>query len=181
MSERVIAPKSTRRDVIKLAGAAALGAAGVAALGARPAKAAGSGSTLAMYFNPQHLHSGHLAPNAEVTIGPFPTPDQPFMSSDYLGIIGNLTATRWTGHGWMSIRPTGFPFDPAHQAINLHFGGQFRGWSNFFICQFSFDNVPQGGQSSGAFILHNGPVAADYLIDLHGFLGPDQGAVDIDS
>ena len=174
MTERVNEIKNTRRDVIKLAGAAALGAAGMAALGARPAKAAGSGDTVDMYFNPQHLQSGHLAANAEITIGPFPTPDQPFMSSDYLGIIGNLTASHWKGHGWMSIRPTAFPYDPAHQAINLHFGGQLKAWSNFFIVQFSFNNIPQGGRSDGQFILRNGPVAADYLIDLHGFLGPDQ-------
>jgi hypothetical protein len=174
--------KNSRRDLLKLAGAAAIGAAGVAVLGVKPAKAAGSGDTLAMYFNPQHLAAGHLAANTEVTIGPFPTPDQPFMSSDYLGMIGNLTASKWKGHdGWMSIRPTGFPYDPAHQGLNLHFGGKVAAWSNFFIVQFSFDNIPQGGQSSGQFILRNGPIPADYLIDLHGFLGPDQGAVDIDS
>jgi hypothetical protein len=175
MTERVNESKSTRRDVIKLAGAAALGVAGVAALGGTRVKAAGSGDTVDMYFNPQHLQSGHLAPNAEVTIGPFPTPNQPFMSSDYLGIIGNLTASRWKSHGWMSIRPTAFPYDPAHQAINLNFGGgQVKAWSNFFICQFSFDNIPAGGRSDGRFILRNGPTAADYLIDLLGFLGPDQ-------
>jgi hypothetical protein len=99
MTERVNEIKSTRRDVIKLTGAAALGAAGIAALDATRVKAGGSGDTTVMYFNPQHIQSGHLAPNAEVTIGPFPTPDQPFQSSDYLGIIGNLTASRWKGHG----------------------------------------------------------------------------------
>jgi hypothetical protein len=79
VTERIVVNKSSRRDLLKLAGAAAIGAAGASALGARPAKAAGSGDTVAMYFNPQHLVSGHLAANAEVTIGPFPTPDQPFM------------------------------------------------------------------------------------------------------
>jgi hypothetical protein len=74
----------------------------------------------------------------------------------------------------MSIRPSGYPFDAAHQAINLHFGAKFVGWSNFFICQFGFDNIPQGGRSSGQIIIHNGPVAADYLVDLHGFLAPSQ-------
>jgi hypothetical protein len=46
-------------------------------------------------------------------------------------------------------------------------------WSNFFICQFGFA-VVQGMMSDGKFIIRNGPAATDYLVDLHGFLGPDQ-------
>jgi hypothetical protein len=174
MTERVNEFKSTRRDVIKLAGAAALGVAGVAALGGTKVKAAGSGATLGMLFNPQHLTSGHLAAGAEVVIGPFPYPGQPpFDSTDYIGIVGNLTASRWKGNGWMSVRPSGSPFDPTHQAINLHFGGHFNGWSNWFICQFGFDNVVTGKQSDGKFIIRNGPAPTDYLVDLHGFMVGD--------
>jgi hypothetical protein len=44
--------KTTRRDVLKLAGAAALGAAGSVALGAPRVLAAGSGNTIGMYFSP---------------------------------------------------------------------------------------------------------------------------------
>jgi len=124
------------------------------------------------FFPPIHLQNGHLAPGQEVVIGPFPTPGQVFDSTFYRGIIGNLTASNWKGHGWMSIRPNGTGFDPVLGAINLHFGGKFVAWSNFFICQFGFGQV--GQMSDGKFILHNGPAPADYLIDLHGLLGPDQ-------
>jgi hypothetical protein len=173
MTEITKPSKSTRRDVLKLAGAAALGAAGAAALGATRVRAAGSGATVDMFFNPQHLTSGHLAPGAEVVIGPFPFPGSAFNSDSYDGIVGNLTASHWKGNGWLSVRPNGRPFDPAHQAINLHFGGKFVAWSNFFICQFGFA-VAQGMMSDGKFIIRNGPAATDYLVDLHGFLGPDQ-------
>ncbi len=173
MSEQVRDQKGTRRDVLKLAGAAALGAAGVAALGSQRVKAAGSGATVDMFFNPQHLAHGHLAPHAEVVIGPFPYPGSTEFSSDsYIGIVGNLTARRWKGAGWLSVRPNGYPFDPVHQAINLNFGGGVHAWSNFFICQFGFGVI--GMASDGMFIIRNGPSATDYLVDLHGFLGPDQ-------
>ena len=172
MSDRVIDPKATRRDVLRLAGVAAIGAAGAAALSIKGAKAAGSGATIAPVPNPQHLQSGHLAPNAEVVIGPFLFPGTSFDSTNYRGIVGNLTASRWKGHGSMSVRPNGTPFVAATQAINLHFGGRFKAWSNFFICQFGFGTI--GHQSDGKFIVRNGPVAADYLVDLHGFLDIDQ-------
>ncbi len=179
MTERTIDPRSTRRDILKLAGAAAIGAAGVAVLGVKTAKAAGSGTTVDMWFNPYRLVDtrGHakLAAGAEMVVGPFPTPAQPFNSDSYFGIVGNLTATRWTkGHGWLSVRPSTFSFDPAKGAINLHYAGKVEAWSNFFICQFGFATV-QGMMSDGKFIIHNGgPGATDVIVDLHGFLGPDQ-------
>ena len=174
MSESTTVPRSTRRDLLKLTGAAALGAAGTAALGAVPARASGSGATLDMFFNPQHLTHGSLAPGAEVVIGPFPYPGSPtFTSANYLGIAGNLTAYGWSGHGWLSVRPNGMPFDAPHQAINLHFGGPGPAWANFFICQFGPPTLV-GMPSDGSFIIRNGPSATSYLVDLHGFLGPDQ-------
>src|SRR5438309_2312098 len=112
MSEPEQKTRGTRRDILKLAGAAALGAAGSAALGASRVRAAGSGDTTVMYFNPQHLTKGTLAPGAEVVIGPFPTPGQAFKSDSYLGIIGNLTAAQWKGPGWLSVRSNGYPFEP---------------------------------------------------------------------
>jgi hypothetical protein len=172
MGERAADSRSTRRDVLKLAGAAAIGAAGMAALSATRASAAGSGATIAWVPNPQHLTSGHLAANAEVVIGPFLFPGTAFDSTNYYGIVGNLTASRWQGkNGWMSVRPNGQPFVVGSQAINLHFGGKVAAWSNFFVCQFGF---PGGSLSDGKFIIRNGPVAADYLVDLHGFMNIDQ-------
>jgi len=104
--------KSTRRDLLKLAGAAAIGAAGASALGATKVRAAGSGATIGAFFNPLHIASGHLAPHAEVVIGPFPYPGSTvFTSANYIGIVGNLTAKNWKGAGWMSVRSTDFPFD----------------------------------------------------------------------
>jgi hypothetical protein len=169
--------KSTRRDLLRLAGAAAIGAAGASALSAtRVARAAGSGATIGAFFNPLHIASGHLAPNAEVVIGPFPYPGSTvFTSQNYIGIVGNLTARRWKGAGWMSIRSTDFAFDPAHQGINLNFSGAPRAWSNWFICQFGFTFTPGPDiVSNGQFIIRNGPSHADYVVDLHGFLTGDQ-------
>jgi hypothetical protein len=169
--------KSSRRDVLKLAGAAALGAVGASAMGAAKVRAAGSGATIGMFFNPLHIASGHLAPNHEAVIGPFPYPGSTtFTSQNYLGIVGNLTATHWKGPGWLSVRSTDFAFDPAHQGINLHFGGAAtRAWSNWFICQFGFTFTPGPDiVSNGQFIIRSGPAAVDYVVDLHGFLTGDQ-------
>jgi len=168
--------KSTRRDLLKLAGAAAIGAAGASALGATKVRAAGSGATIGAFFNPLHIASGHLAPHAEVVIGPFPYPGSTvFTSANYIGIVGNLTAKNWKGAGWMSIRSTDFAFDPPHQGINLNFSGPPRAWSNWFICQFGFTFTPGPDiVSNGQFIIRNGPSHADYVVDLHGFLTGDQ-------
>ena len=173
MGERTLVTRSTRRDVLKLAGAAALGAAGASALAATKVRAGGSGATIAWVPNPQHLTSGHLGANKEVVIGPFPFPGSTFDSTSYYGIVGNLTALRWQGkNGWMSVRPNGMPFVAGSQAINLHFGGKVEAWSNFFICQFGFGQT--GQTSDGMFIIRNGPIPADYLVDLHGFMNIDQ-------
>lgn len=168
--------KASRRDVLKLAGAAAIGAAGASALGAARVKAAGSGATIGMFFLPIHVASGHLNPNQEVTIGPFPYPGSTtFTSQNYLGIVGNLTARRWKGAGWLAARSTDFPFDPVHEGINLNFSGPGRAWSNWFICQFGFTFTPGPDiVSNGQFILRNGPSHTDYVVDLHGFLTGDQ-------
>jgi hypothetical protein len=171
MGDRTGDRKRSRRDLLKLAGVAALGAAGASALGAAKVKASGSGATIAWVPNPQHLASGHLAAGAEVVIGPFLFPGTAFDSTNYYGIVGNLTASKFKGNGWMSVRPNGQPFVAGSQAINLHFGGHVQAWSNFFVCQFGF---PGGSTSDGKFIIRNGPVPADYLVDLHGFMNIDQ-------
>jgi len=168
--------KSTRRDLLKLAGAAAIGAAGASALGAVKVKAAGSGTTIVPYLNPVHIASGHLAAGAEVVIGPFPYPPPNgggFDSQSYLGMIGNLTASHWRGTGWLSVRSPDYAFDPAHQARNLNFSGRPTAWSNSFATVFGFTGVAAGMSSNGQFVLHNGPSAVDYVIDLLAFLGPD--------
>jgi len=175
VSEKAVGSSSTRRDVLKLAGAAALGVAGTAAAlgGATRVKAAGSGATIAWIYNPQRLQSGHLAPNAEVTIGPFLYPGTTFDSTNYYGIVGNLTAMRWQGkNGWLTARPSGTPFQPGTQAIDLHFGGKVAAWTNFFMTVFGFDNP--GHTSDGMFIIRNGPIATDWEVDLLGFLNIDQ-------
>lgn len=66
--------KTTRRDALKLAGAAALGAAGSAALGAPRVLAAGSGNTIGMYFSPERLldtrGSAKIGHGGETIVGP---------------------------------------------------------------------------------------------------------------
>ena len=165
--------RSTRRDVLKLAGAAAIGAAGASALGAVKVKAAGSGTTIVPYFNPFHVASGHLAANSEMVIGPFPS-IAGFDSQSYFGMIGNLTARNWHGSGWLSVRSTDDAFDPVNQALNLNFGGHFRGWSNAFVVKFGFKGTAFGMTSTGQFFLRSGPAATDFVVDALAFLGPDQ-------
>jgi len=176
VSEKAV-EKSTRRDLLRLAGAAAIGAAGISALGAVKVKAAGSGTPLVAYLNPIHVASGHLNAGQEVVIGPFPYPGSggALGSDDYWGMVGNLTATRWRGQGWMSARSTDYPFDPANQALNLHFGGhQVDAWSNSFVTIFGFNGTAAGKTTTGQFALRNGPAPADYVVDILAFLGPDQ-------
>jgi len=176
MTERTLDPKSSRREILKLGGAAALGAAGLAALSTKRVKAAGSGNTIVPYLNPVHIASGHLNANQEVVIGPFPYPPPNgggFGSDSYMGMIGNLTASGWKGHGWMSVRSTDYAFDPVNQAQNLHFGGNLRALSNAFATVFGFSGTASGMVSTGQFVLHNGPAAADYVVDLLSFLVDD--------
>ena len=176
MTERTLDPKSSRREILKLGGAAALGAAGLAALSTKRVKAAGSGNTLAPYLNPVHIATGHLQAGQEVVIGPFPSPGPNgggFSSDSYMGMVGNLTAMNWKGHGWMSVRSTDYAFDPVNQAQNLHFGGNLHALSNAFLTIFGFGGTASGMTSSGQFVLHNGPAAADYVIDLLSFLVDD--------
>jgi hypothetical protein len=174
MTERTADPKSSRREILKIGGAAALGAAGLAAMGTRGVKAAGSGATIAWIYNPQRLTSGHLASNAEVVIGPFLYPGTTFDSTNYYGIVGNLTAMNWKGKdGWLTARPNTTPFQPGTQAIDLHFGGKVKAWTNFFMTVFGFEGGG-GSQSDGKFIIRNGPIPTDYEVDLLGFLNIDQ-------
>ncbi len=111
MAERTIEPRSTRREIIKLAGVAAIGAVGAAALTATCVRAEGSGDTVDVFWNPQKVLDtrGHarLAAGADKVVGPFPVPGTTFMSDDYLGFIGNLTAVNWTGAGWLGVRHHG--------------------------------------------------------------------------
>ena len=174
MTARIAPSKSTRRDLLKLAGAAAIGAAGATALSATRVRAAGSGTTIVPYLNPVHIASGTLAAGQEVVIGPFAFPGSTFDSQSYSGIVGNLTAMRWSGAGWLSVRSTDYAFNPGHQALNLHFAGRVPAWSNSFVSVFGFTNVIPGMASDGRLILRNGPSATDYVIDVLAFLGPDQ-------
>jgi hypothetical protein len=167
--------RTTRRSVLKLAGAAALGAAGTAALGARSALAAGSGNTIDL-FTPTRIADTRggapLAAGAEMVLGPFPVPGFPAFTSDsYDGIIANLTAVQWTGRGWLSIRQNGTAFHPASIVVN--FSGPSASLSNLFIRKFGFP-IDGTHASDGKIIIRNGPAPTNFVIDLVGYLGPDQ-------
>ena len=178
MSEGPSKGKTTRRDVLKLAGAAALGAAGTAALGAPRVLAAGSGNTIAMYFTPQRVldtrGSAKIGHGGETVVGPYTVPGGGFLWSDYYGIIGNLTATAWTAAGYLSVRPGGTTWDPLTGVSNVNFAGSFGGWANFFICRFGSTTIPPGKVSDGTIIIHSAGGPTNFIIDLFGFLGPDQ-------
>jgi hypothetical protein len=171
--------KTSRRDVLKLAGAAALGAAGTAALGAPRVRAAGSGNTIGMYFAPERAidtrGSAKIGHGGETIVGPYSYPGSAtFTWEDYYGIIGNLTATAWTGPGWLSVRPSDAPFVLATAVSNLNFQGSVSAWANFFICRFGSTTIPPGKVSDGKFIVHSGGATTNFIVDIFGLLGPDQ-------
>jgi len=175
VTEELSEKSTTRRNALKLGAAAALAAAGTAALGATKTRAAGSGFTVDI-FNPatrvaNTVGLAKLAAGHEVTLGTFPAGGG-FSSDSYYGIIGNLTAARWTGSGYLSIRPTGAAFTPATIVVNYSGTGPY--WSNLFIVRFG-DPVPVSGLASdGKIILRCGGHSTNFMVDLIGFLGPDQ-------
>ena len=73
----------------------------------------------------------------------------------------------------LSVRSPDYAFDPTNQARNLNFSGRPTAWSNAFATVFGFTGVATGMSSNGQFVLHNGPSAVDYVVDLLAFLGPD--------
>ena len=176
MSEGPNKTRTSRRDVIKLAGAAALGAAGAAALGTTRVRAAGSGFALDFFFSPVRLYdtrgSAKLGHGAEVTLGPFPVPGGGgFTSANYYGMVGNVTAVAWTGAGWLAVRPNGSAFGGVS---NVNFAGSLPAWSNLFIVQFGPTTLLPPILSDGKFIVRSGAAPTNFIIDLFGFLGPDQ-------
>jgi hypothetical protein len=179
MTEGNSKSRTSRREVLKLAGAAALGAAGTAALGAPKVLAAGSGNTIGMYFAPQRVldtrGSARIGHGGETVVGPYFYPGSTtFTWEDYYGIIGNLTATSWTGAGWLSVRPDDVPFVSATAVSNLNFAGSLAGWANFFICRFGSTSIPFGKVSDGKFTVHSGGSPTNFIVDIFGLLGPDQ-------
>jgi hypothetical protein len=179
MSEGQGKIRTSRREVLKLAGAAALGAAGTAALGAPRVRAAGSGNAIVNFFAPERVidtrGSAKIGLGGERVVGPYPYPGSTmFTWEDYYGIIGNLTATAWNGPGWLSVRPDDAPFVPATAVSNVNFAGSFGGWANFFICRFGSTSIPLGKVSDGKFIVHSGGAPTNFIVDIFGLLGPDQ-------
>jgi hypothetical protein len=179
MTESSSHRKTTRRDALKLAGAAALGAAGTAALGGAPrVRAAGSGNTIDMYFTPQRTldtrGSAKIGHGTETVVGPYTVPGGGFSWTDSYGIIGNITAVGWTGAGWLSIRQGETTWDPTTGVSNINFSGPSGAIANFFICRFGSTTIPLGGVSDGQIIVRSGGATTNFIIDLFGFLGPDQ-------
>src|SRR2546421_13128670 len=101
---------STRRGLLKLAGATAAGAAGAAglsALRALPVSAGGSGFTI-VFPDPTRIvdtRNGHgpLSGGADYDFGPFPFPGTAFDSTSYVGMMANITRTSLKRHGWQLI------------------------------------------------------------------------------
>ena len=173
---------STRRGVLKLAGAAAAGAAGAAglsALRALPVSAAGSGFTI-VFPDPTRIvdtRNGHgpLSGGADYDFGPFPFPGTAFDSTSYYGMMANMTATGWNTQGWLSIRAHGTAA-PNPPISNVNFSGTLSAFPNFVITKFG----PAVGiltTSDGMITVRCGGPASlrvDLVIDLFAYLGPDQ-------
>jgi hypothetical protein len=176
MSDNPSQRRTTRRDALKLAGAAALGAAGAAALGAPRVLAAGSGNAIVNYFDPTRIidtrGSAKIGHGADATVGPFAYPGSTtFTSEDYYGMIGNLTAVSWTGTGWLAVRPDDATFSGVS---NLNFWGSGPAWANMFICRFGTTGIPLNKVSNGKIKVRSGAATTNFIVDVFAFLGPDQ-------
>jgi hypothetical protein len=179
MSDSPSNRKIVRRDVLKLAGAAALGAAGTAALGAPRVFAAGSGNAIVNFFAPERSldtrGSAKIGHGGETIVGPYAYPGSlTFTWEDYYGILGNITAVSQTGAGYLSVRPSDAAFVPSTAVSNVNFLGTSGAVANFFMCRFGSTTIPIGKVSDGKFIVRSGGANTNFIIDIFGFLGPDQ-------
>jgi hypothetical protein len=175
VTEDLSAKSTTRRNALKLGAAAALAAAGTAALGGTKGHAAGSGMTVDIFNPPSRvantIGAAKLASGHEVVLGTFPAGGG-FFSDSYYGMIGNLTAAKWLGTGWLSIRPNGDAF--SFPSVVLHYSGTGQYWCNMFIVRFGPPPPLATTASDGKIIIRCGGGATNFVIDLIGFLGPDQ-------
>jgi hypothetical protein len=171
---------SSRRSLLKLAGAAAAGAAGATALRMIPASAGGSGNTLVLLppFRIVDTRNGHgpLTGGHDYDFGPFLFPGTAFDSKSYYGMFFNITATGWTGQGYLSVRGHG---TPVPLISNVNFSGAASAWGNFGLTSFGAPqpSPPVGIVSDGLITVYcGGPatLAVDVVIDLFAYLGPDQ-------
>lgn len=166
---------STRRGLLKLMGAAAVGAAGATALRGLPVKAAGSGNTIDLLppvriFDTRQTF-GALAGGNDYDFGPFPALGG-FLSTSYYGMMANLTATGWNTAGWLSIRAHGTTLP---EVSNLNFSGSLSAIANFVITAFGAPGV--GQTTDGKVTIHcGGPssLRVHMVLDLFAYLGPDQ-------
>jgi len=173
---------STRRGLLKLAGAAAAGAAGVTALRMIPVSAGGSGNALVLLPPIRIVDTrngfGKLTGGNDYDFGPFPFPGTAFDSTSYYGMFFNITATGWNGQGWLSVRGKGTAA-PNPPVSNVNFSGTASAWGNFALSSFGppVSSPPPSVVSNGMITVHcGGPVSlsVDVVIDLFSYLGPDQ-------
>jgi hypothetical protein len=178
-----VARLSTRRGLLKMAGAAAAGAAGTAGLmtlRALPVNAGGSGNAIVM-MAPLRIvdtRNGHgpLTGGNNYDFGPFPVPGSTtFFSDSYFGMMANLTATGWNQPGWLSIRAHGTPA-PSPAVSNVNFSGSLSAIPNFVITKFGAPTVTGMNSDGMITVLCGGPasLSVDVIIDLFAYLGPDQ-------
>ena len=172
---------STRRGLLKLAGATAAGAAGAAglsALRALPVSAGGSGFTI-VFPDPTRIvdtRNGHgpLSGGADYDFGPFPFPGTAFDSTSYVGMMANMTATGWNSQGWLSIRAHGTAA-PNPPVSNVNFSGTLSAFPNFVITKFGPPTL-MGQTSDGMITVRcGGPnsLRVDLVIDLFAYLTAD--------
>lgn len=173
MTEDSSGSHPTRRNALKLGAAAALAAAGTAAFGATKIHAAGSGFAVDIFAAPARvvntIGSAQLTNGHEVVLGTFPA-GAGFFSDSYYGMIGNLTAAHWAGTGWLSVRTNGTAFVPGSIVVN--YSGTGRYWSNLFMVRFGAPVAAT--RSDGKIIVRCGGGSTNFIVDLIGFLGPDQ-------
>ena len=172
--------KSTRRGLLKVAGAAALGAAGATALRGLPVKASGSGMTIVPYPPlPERVLDtrsgfGALAGGLDYSFGPFAAGGG-FDSTVYMGMLGNLTATGWNMAGWLSIRAHGSTLGTIS---NVNFSSNLSAIPNFVLTTFGPAVAPVPPVvSDGMVTIHCGGPAGlrvYIVLDIFAYLGPDQ-------
>lgn len=157
----------TRRDLLLAASSS-----GVAALIAGSAKEAVATTGLGITADQRRLvdtraGAGPLASGTDHTFGPFaPGGATGSSTRSVIGMIGIVTATEWTGAGWISIRPGGNSYLTAYLIANLNFSGPLDALSNTFLVQFGAPAAGSGDVSNGQITVHIGPDSGAFTTHL---------------
>jgi hypothetical protein len=87
--------------------------------------------------------------------------------SDAIAVVGNITATGWNTNGWLTIHPTGVPYNPNADPSTMNFSGTAYAWANSFVVGLGT------GASAGKVDVYVGILGSghsNFIIDITGYI-----------